>query len=76
MAEQDDRDVTFITLGEVKAKIRRLKAGGAPGPDGVTKGGILQNRGIAEVLTALLTSRSSGSIPHRERPSLSAFSST
>lgn len=50
---QDDRDVPFITLGEVKAKIRRLKAGGAPGPDGVTKSGVLKYRGIAEVLTAL-----------------------
>ena len=42
----DDADMPVTTLEEVKGKVRLLKAGGAPGPDCVTKGGLLQYSGM------------------------------
>ena len=42
-----------ITVDVVRGKIGRLKAGGAPGPDSVTKGSLLQYLVIVELLTAL-----------------------
>lgn len=48
----DGREVPFITLEEVRGKLRRLKSNGVPCPDRVVKCCLLHYLSVAEVLTA------------------------
>lgn len=48
-----DGEVSFLTVGEVRKRLARLKPGGAPGPEGVTKPLLLRSPHIVGTLTLL-----------------------
>lgn len=48
-----DEEVRFLAMGEVRKRLARLKPGGAPGPDGITKKILMRSPNILGTLTVL-----------------------